>query len=78
MSNNDPINPEIVNEENKKINKPGNGKKILAWILFIGAVLYGISPVDAIPDVIPVLGISDDIVLGLITLANLIYQSRRK
>ena len=78
MSNNDPINPEIVNEENKKINKPGNGKKILAWLLFIGAVLYGISPVDAIPDVIPMLGISDDIVLGLITLANLIYQSRRK
>jgi uncharacterized membrane protein YkvA (DUF1232 family) len=34
--------------------------------LFIGAVLYVISPVDLIPDVIPVLGQIDDAVVGII------------
>ncbi|MGP1530073.1 MAG: YkvA family protein [Treponema sp.] len=41
-----------------------------AWsakALAIGALVYLVSPVDAIPDVIPVLGLTDDV--GVITAA---------
>ena len=45
-----------------------------AWFWMIIAVLYSISPVDIIPDVIPVAGWVDDI-LGLGTAAVNLLQS---
>ena len=42
-------------------NAPWAGKAIA-----IGALIYLISPIDAIPDVIPVLGLTDDVsIIGL-------------
>lgn len=35
----------------------------------IFAVLYLLSPLDFIPDIIPVLGVSDDLIVLLVTLA---------
>lgn len=42
-------------------NAPWTGK-----VIAIGALIYLISPIDAIPDVIPVLGLTDDVsIIGL-------------
>ena len=41
----------------------GKGRKVLLFL----AVLYVVSPIDAIPDVIPVIGWLDDI--GVLSLA---------
>ncbi len=42
-------------------NAPWAGK-----VVAIGALIYLISPIDAIPDVIPVLGLTDDVsIIGL-------------
>jgi uncharacterized membrane protein YkvA (DUF1232 family) len=46
---------------------------LIAKILIITAVVYGLSPIDLIPDFIPVLGCVDDILL----LPLLIYASVR-
>ena len=70
------IEPEIVdeikNQDNKNI-KESTSKKVWAWILFIAAVIYGVSPVDVIPD-IPVAGWIDDFTIGAAALTNLIQQ----
>lgn len=56
--------------ENKtEITKESN--KIAPVIIAILGVLYGISPVDAIPDVIPVAGWTDDLVIVGGSLLNL-------
>jgi uncharacterized membrane protein YkvA (DUF1232 family) len=41
------------------VNDSGNDKKVKA--IAIGALLYLILPLDAIPDIIPVLGLTDDV-----------------
>ncbi|MCB1143603.1 MAG: DUF1232 domain-containing protein [Leptospiraceae bacterium] len=56
----------------------GNKKWITAIVLFILALIYGVSPIDLIPDVIPVLGWSDDVTLLLITGINLYRQWKNK
>lgn len=51
-----------------------------AWqqkALAIGALVYLISPVDAIPDVIPVAGLSDDLVVILAAVATLAVALRK-
>ena len=48
---------------------------ILPIILFILGIVYGISPVDAVPDVVPVAGQLDDVVAVLGTGFNLIHKS---
>ncbi|WP_416487597.1 YkvA family protein [Brachyspira hyodysenteriae] len=50
--------PEIVNNDDTDKNKSLNS--ILSWIPFILALIYTISPVDFIPDVIPVAGWGED------------------
>ena len=70
------IEPEIVDEikvQNNQNVKESASKKFWAWILFILAVIYGVSPVDLIPD-IPVAGWLDDFTIGSAALANLIQQ----
>ncbi|MBR3654165.1 MAG: DUF1232 domain-containing protein [Elusimicrobia bacterium] len=70
------IEPEIVDELNKQENKnieESHSKKVWAWILFILAVIYGISPIDLVPDM-PVIGWIDDFTIGAAALTNLIQQ----
>ncbi|MBI3331407.1 DUF1232 domain-containing protein [Candidatus Peregrinibacteria bacterium] len=38
---------------------PWSAKLLMLWI----PLLYGISPVDLIPEVLPVIGVADDLVL---------------
>lgn len=40
----------------------------------IGALAYVVSPVDAIPDVIPVLGLTDDVGVVALVIASLGYE----
>ena len=65
MSNNENNNneekvfePEIVNNNEPNQNKSLNS--ILSWIPFILALIYTVSPIDFIPDVIPVAGWGED------------------
>ena len=66
MSNNENNNneeekvfdPEIVNNDEHNQNKSLNS--ILSWIPFILALIYTVSPVDFIPDVIPIAGWGED------------------
>lgn len=73
MSNNENNNeeekvfdPEIVNDNESNKNKSLNS--ILSWVPFILALIYTVSPVDFIPDVIPAAGWGEDI-LFLVTAA---------
>lgn len=75
----DTIEPEIVNEtkeikeENNNSQKESFSKKVWAWILMALAVVYGILPIDAVPD-IPLVGWVDDVMVGTAAFANLIQQ----
>ncbi len=73
------IEPEIVNDiddikeqDNKNIEE-SQSKKIWAWILFVAAVIYGVSPIDLIPDM-PIVGLIDDFTIGAAAFINLIQQ----
>ncbi|CRF32671.1 Conserved hypothetical membrane protein [Brachyspira suanatina] len=50
--------PEIVNNDEPDKNKSLNS--ILSWIPFVLALIYTVSPVDFIPDVIPIAGWGED------------------
>ncbi|MEI0701132.1 YkvA family protein [Brachyspira intermedia] len=52
------FDPEIVNNDEPNQNKSLNS--ILSWIPFILALIYTVSPVDFIPDVIPIAGWGED------------------
>ena len=41
-------------------------KNRLSWILFIIALIYLISPIDFVLDIVPVVGVLDDIVALII------------
>lgn len=49
----------------------GSWQGIFAWVIIAVAILYILSPIDIIPDVIPVLGWSDDVALGVFAFALL-------
>ena len=50
------------NEYNNNSNKPAQSG-ILPWIPLILALIYTVSPVDLVPDVLPVLGWFEDALL---------------
>ena len=60
-------------------------RKVFSAIYFIVAALLGVyvvSPIDFIPDIIPLLGLSDDAVASVIAVANtvagiILYLKRR-
>jgi uncharacterized membrane protein YkvA (DUF1232 family) len=43
------------------------------WAKAVAALLYLISPVDAVPDAIPIIGFIDDVAVILFTVKNLIH-----
>lgn len=49
-----------MSEELKRQDGPGVG----SWIWLIISILYAVSPVDILPDVVPVAGWIDDIVIA--------------
>ena len=76
----EPIEPEIVNEipkqENKNVNVSKN-KKRLSWIFLALAVIYIFSPIDIVPDFLPLLGWLDDIAVGTLAFINFINQQKK-
>ena len=75
----EPIEPEIVDnidditKQNNKNIEENQSKKIWAWIFFITAIIYGVSPIDLIPDM-PIVGWIDDFTIGAAAFTNLIQQ----
>jgi uncharacterized membrane protein YkvA (DUF1232 family) len=50
------------------------------WLAILGAIVYGASPLDIIPDLIPLLGLADDataIVIFLSLAASLFVKIKR-
>ncbi|MDH5638418.1 MAG: YkvA family protein [Nitrospinota bacterium] len=52
------------------ISAPQAKRRWVAILVLLAAIIYGIMPIDAIPDVIPILGLGDD---ALVILGSLIY-----
>jgi uncharacterized membrane protein YkvA (DUF1232 family) len=52
---------------------PGKFKWLLAF-----AILYGISPIDLVPDIIPILGLADDLVIVSMLLLGAIRSLSQK
>ena len=74
----EPIEPEIVNEDIDGMNKDNNivesrSKKFWSWIILVVAIIYGVSPIDLVPDA-PVVGWIDDFLIGTAALTNFIQQ----
>jgi uncharacterized membrane protein YkvA (DUF1232 family) len=70
--------PVILPEETPPKRKPSTP---LAWIILILAIIYVVSPVDAIPDVIPIIGWIDDAgatLAGLIAALRMLTARRQR
>ena len=81
MSNNqEAIEPEIVDEipkqENKNV-KIGKNKKELSWVFLVLAIIYILSPIDIVPDFLPVFGWADDLLVGALAAINFINQQKK-
>lgn len=66
-------------QNNYEITEKSN--KITPIIIAILGVIYGVSPIDAIPDVIPVAGWTDDLVItggALLNLAQAFVKDTNK
>ncbi|MBL8086556.1 MAG: DUF1232 domain-containing protein [Chthonomonas sp.] len=48
-----------------------------AWLPLISALVYGVSPLDLIPDVLPLLGLADDAVVIVAMVLLALFQLRR-
>ena len=49
---------------------------LLAKGLLLGSLLYGILPIDLIPDILPLFGIADDASVILIAVLAFLYYSK--
>lgn len=73
-----PIEPEIVDETIDNITKEkeikeNQSKKFWSWIILIAAMIYGVSPIDLLPDA-PVVGWIDDFMIELAAFINFVQQ----
>lgn len=48
------------------------------WILIVAAIIYTISPIDLIPDVIPIVGWLDDLAVLVATGYHIIKKIRSR
>ena len=62
------------------VTHPGKSTPWGSIVSLVLAVLYGVSPIDVIPDIIPLLGWVDDATVGglLVLLAIGLYFKRRR
>jgi len=67
------VEAEVTDSEAERKAK---SKRIWSWILLAVAVIYTISPVDLVPDVVPVVGWIDDALMDILAVVNLIRQIR--
>jgi len=54
--------------------------KVIAVVAAVLVVVYGVSPVDLVNDLVPILGYIDDIavaIAGIATIANLLSQRKQ-
>jgi uncharacterized membrane protein YkvA (DUF1232 family) len=61
---------EPIEELPEKTEKKKKVKKVIAVAVIVIAVLYGVSPIDILPDIIPVIGLADDAILAVFALVN--------
>ena len=62
----------------KKLENKKTVSKYVSVILVIFALIYNVSPIDFIPDITPLIGLADDIVIVLVTIVNLYMKWRKK
>ncbi len=55
-------------------NEVSKGPTAMTWVGLIVGILYAISPVDILPDVVPVAGWIDDLVITGTTVLNFVQQ----
>lgn len=65
---------ENAERQGKKVTDSSLFQKTLSIVVMVLAVLYDVSPIDAIPDVIPVAGWLDDFGFTAIAALNLFQQ----
>ncbi len=58
-----PVSTNVLQPDTKSGRRSIN--KFWFWLIIILAILYVISPIDLLPDVIPVVGWIDDVVVAL-------------
>ena len=63
------LNMSEYNEYNTNSKKPAQSG-IIPWIPLILAVIYTVSPVDLVPDVLPIIGWFEDALFVLVGLLN--------
>lgn len=56
-------------------NKPARRRMNPQTIVGLLAGVYGLSPVDAIPDVVPVLGQADDVIVVVLALVLILVMT---
>ncbi|MCR4672723.1 MAG: DUF1232 domain-containing protein [Lachnospiraceae bacterium] len=48
-------------------------RKKTSLILIVIALVYWLAPIDFVPDIIPLLGQADDLILGAIAVINFVH-----
>ena len=48
------------------LERPNQRRSVLAVVPIITAIVYGVSPIDLIPDILPLVGWVDDGVMGVL------------
>ncbi|MBE7412606.1 MAG: DUF1232 domain-containing protein [Leptospiraceae bacterium] len=71
------INSKPQIEGNKENKKSSRWKKIVAIVILVIAILYDVSPIDFIPDIVPGFGWADDIIVTILAFTNLFRQMRK-
>lgn len=49
---------------------------VSAKMIIGGGVLYGLLPIDVIPDLLPIIGIADDATVALVTILAFLHLSK--